>query len=336
MDFSELFKGYVPKGNTTKKSWWESLSIAEREEERFKYYRKWLNDKHEIEVYNDDAFEYDGIVNVIYKERDTDIGNQFLYWKLKYLENNHYALRVYEKLENEIHLLYSRRNTELKKKRREGRVIWTERRFWRVSKDAKWCEVFFRYGRNKRYDLLGEDRYVLLVENKRSKVLDALQTIKRVYWDYFADEIDRLWIKRLEGDFKRSVEKNYDLKRALYEGKYGNPHKVTNASSLLIGIKQFRQLDSLIKENYNVGYFTLGIMYKAGIERIWESIKWDDVNKIYYLTEIFPQYVRKEGEKVKLKRSKWDRYYTQNVDNNTRGKGIILNGKDLSDLFDDN
>ena len=304
--FSELFPNSEKGESTAKNSyWWQELSDEEKEKRRFQYYREQIRKKWEVysSMEHEGEEEYHTQVYVQHLERESNIGNQYLFWKLRYLENNNYVDRVEEKLEREYWILFDRKNTELKYRLPDKNRTkkWTERRFWKPTKDGLGCEVFVRYGRNKRFDLLGNDEGVLVVENKKSVVLKTLRLIWRNYTE-IAPYIEQRWIDKLKNDFTKKIlsQKKFNQRYYCYKDE-----TINNGLDLI----KYKKRTKAIEELYGCWIMTLygSFRYKGEYDLFddWEyeesSGKWICKKVRKELLEVKnDRIIIKEPRKVKL------------------------------------
>lgn len=345
-DFSEL--GFTEKGKSKfhKKSGfklWSDMNETEREESRNRWYREEL-DRWQghigIEYFEEEdfdrsryAFEEEDKGEVFWKfqSTDNDIKNKFKYFKLRYIKERNWVDWVYFKLENEITILEDRRNTELKKKwykRRDGKKgAYVERRFWKPCKeDLRYCEIFFTYGRNKRFDLIDSDRLVLRVKNKRSVVLKTLKLLYKHYYATIAFDIEVLYVDKLKDRFKYKISN----KIRFYEVLYCIDDERVN--SYLDVIKYKKRNDLMIKI-YKAGYMTLVLSAKWRGEDIYSTFEWDEEKEEWKCNKVYEDLIV-DWSVMKRKKSKWDTYNSKDVEE-FKNVDSGLSKEDMSDLFKD-
>ena len=327
--FSKLFnKG--DKVVSTQFNWWEKLSDFEKEQQRYSYYRDWLSKWHEVESYSWFEDEEEPIVRVKYNVRDSDLGNQFLYWKMMYLHTNNYVDKVVDRLYNEKHILYDRRSTELRKrKRKDGSVKYVERRFWRPDKSGEWCEVFFRYGRNKRYDLVDNNTKVLMVPNRRIAVLNTFEILERVFAKYYAEDIHYLWVKKLENDLRKKITKQYEFYNRFYckEGE-----KIENAFDLV----HYKKRMDLLEETYgsHLLFLMCDIRFRGDFDFL-DDFEWDSDEKVWKIVKFREEFLKPMYRKMKMYEGDYERVITDLSRNDKDFSKKIYSKEFLDDLFEE-
>ena len=349
VEFSELFSGNESKSYSKfdrKGGYklWREMNEAEREESRNKWYRdeldRWQGYVGINYIEDEDfdrsryAFEEDEKEESVYWKfgsTDNDITNKFRYFKQRYIRERNYVDWVHFKLENEIAILENRRNTELKKKwykRRDGKKgAYVERRFWKPCKgDMRYCEIFFTYGRNQRYDLIDNNRLVLKVENKKSVVLKTLRLLYKHYFETVAFDIEVLYVEKLKNDLKGKVRRKLDLYEVIH---CVNDEKIGS----YIDVVKYKKRSDLIQKIYKSSYMFIVLSAKWRGEDIFSTFEWDEEKEEWKCNKVYKHLIREEGEKDYRKPSKWDRFFNEQEEFKRKDTGF--SSEDIDDLFKD-